>query len=88
MQNKLKKNVDYFTIEDLKIAYVRIRFAEKNLKIIAVRYKVDFLKRYRIVQKMMNDFNRAYADLEKKQKIRNEFRNLKQKKKYRNFKIF
>ncbi len=88
MQNKLKKNADHFAIENLKIAYVRIRFVEKTLKIIAVGYKIDFFKRYRIVQKIMNDLNRAYANSEKKQTIRNEFKNLKQKKKYRNFQVF
>ncbi len=87
MQNKLKNNADHFAIEDLKIAYVRTRFVEKILKIIVVRYKIDFFKRYRTIKQIMNDLNRAYADFEKKQTARNEFRNLKQKKisKFSNF---
>ncbi len=37
MQRKLKNNVDHLAIEKLKVAYVRVRLAEKVLKIVVVR---------------------------------------------------
>ncbi len=64
MQNKLKTNKNHFSIEEMKIAYVKSRVSETMIKHIALRMRNmitnSFLEAEEIlsiINKMYNDFN-------------------------------
>ncbi len=64
MQNKLKMNKNHFSIEEMKIAYVKSRVSETTIKHIAFRMRNmitnSFLEAEEIlsiINKMYNDFN-------------------------------
>ncbi len=64
MQNKLKMNKNHFSIEEMKIAYVKTRVSETMIKHIALKMKDmitnSFLEAEEIlliINKMYDDFN-------------------------------
>ncbi len=68
MQNKLKMNKNYFSIKEMKIAYVKSRVSETMIKHIALRMKNmitnSFLKAEEIlliINKMYDDFNQCHT---------------------------
>ncbi len=68
MQNKLKMNKNHFSIEEMKIAYVKSRVSETTIKHIAFRMRNmitnSFLEAEEIlsiINKMYNDFNRRHT---------------------------
>ncbi len=67
MQNKLKMNKNHFSIEEMKIAYVKSRVSE-TIKHIALRIKnmitnsfLEAEKISSIINKMYNDFNQHHT---------------------------
>ncbi len=68
MQNKLKMNKNYFSIKEMKIAYVKSQVSETMIKHIAFRMKNmitnSFLEAKEIlliINKMYNDLNQHYT---------------------------
>ncbi len=68
MQNKLKINKNYFSIEELKIVYIESRVSEAAIKHIASRMQDIFLNLFleveevlSIIDKMYDDFNHHYT---------------------------
>ncbi len=67
MQNKLKMNKNHFSIEEMKIAYVKSWVSEMMIKHIALRMKnmimnsfLEAEKILLILNKMYDDFNQHY----------------------------
>ncbi len=67
MQNKLKMNKNHFSIEEMKIAYVKSRVSETIIKHIALRMKDTIMNLFlkakeilSIINKMYDDFNQHY----------------------------
>ncbi len=67
MQNKLKMNKNHFSIEELKIAYVKSRVDKTTIKHIALRMRDAIMNSFLeaeemllIINKMYNDFNRRH----------------------------
>ena len=68
MQNKLKMNKNYFSIEELKIAYVKSWVDETMIKHIALRMKNAITNLFleaeeilSIIKKMYDDFNQCHT---------------------------
>jgi len=67
MQNKLKINKNYFSIKELKIAYIESRVSEAAIKHIASQIRnmtLNFFLKVKevlsIINKMYDDFNHHY----------------------------
>ncbi len=68
MQNKLKMNKNYFSIKEMKIAYVKSWVSEMMIKHIALRMRniitnsfLEAEKILLIINKMYNDFNQHHT---------------------------
>jgi len=68
MRNKLKMNKNHFSIEEMKIAYVKSRVSETTIKHIASRIRdtitnsfLEAEKILSIINKMYDDFNRHHT---------------------------
>jgi hypothetical protein len=88
LQNKLKANVDWYSIERMTMTYVNIRLDEEIYKHISIRLNKNFSRRYLIVDKIFEDLKRVYVDLNKMQTTMNAFIRLIQINKYVEFHVF
>ncbi len=68
MQNKLKMNKNHFSIEEMKIVYVKSRVSETTIKHIALRMRnmitnsfLEAKEILSIINKMYDDFNRHHT---------------------------
>ncbi len=67
MRNKLKMNKNHFSIEEMKIAYVKSWVSETTIKHIALRMRITITNSFleakeilSIINKMYNDFNQHH----------------------------
>jgi hypothetical protein len=88
MQSKLKANVDWYSIEQMTMTYVNIRFDEKTYKHISTRLNKNFLRKYLIVDEIFENLKHVYVDLNKMQTTMNIFIRLTQVNKYVEFHVF
>ncbi len=63
MQNKLKINKNHFSIEELKIAYIKSRVSEAAIKHIASCMQDIFLNSFLKVEEVLSMINKMYNDL-------------------------
>ncbi len=63
MQNKLKMNKNHFSIEEMKIAYVKSWVSETTIKHIAFRMKDMITNSFLEVKKILLIINKMYDDL-------------------------
>ena len=63
MQNKLKTNKNHFSIEELKIVYIKSRVSEAAIKHIAFRMWNIFLNSFLEVEEVLSIINKMYDDL-------------------------
>ncbi len=63
MQNKLKANKNHFSIEELKIAYIKSRVSEAATKHIASRMQNIFLNSFLEVEEVLSIINKMYDNL-------------------------
>ncbi len=63
MQNKLKINKNHFSIEELKIAYIKSRVSEAAIKHIASCMQNIFLNSFLKVEEVLSMINKMYDDL-------------------------
>jgi len=68
MRNKLKINKNHFSIEEMKIAYVKSRVSETTIKHIVLRMRnmitnsfLEAKEILSIINKMYDDFNQHYT---------------------------
>jgi hypothetical protein len=78
MKNKLKENVDWYSIETQKKAYVRIKIEENAMKHLTSKFKKDFIKSFLIVENMFDDLNKMFDDSNKRVNALKTYRRLKQ----------
>jgi hypothetical protein len=78
MKNKLKENSDWFSIEISKKAYVRTRIDEDAMKHLTSRFKKDSIKSFMIVEKIFDDLNWVFDDLNKRINVLKAYKRLKQ----------
>ncbi len=88
MHNKLKANVDWYSIKRMTMTYVNIRLDEETYKHISARLNKNFLRRYLIVNEIFENLKHVYVDLNKMQTTMNAFIRLIQINKYVEFHIF
>jgi hypothetical protein len=88
MNNKLKKNVDWFSIETSKKTYVRTRIDEDAMKHLASRFKKDSIKSFLIAEEIFDDLNRMFDDSNKRVNILKTYKRLKQIKTNKEFYTF
>jgi hypothetical protein len=88
MQNKFEANVDWYSIEQMTMTYVNIRFDEKTYKHISTRLNKNFSRRYLIVNEIFENLKRVYVDLNKMQTTMKTFIRLIQINKYVEFHMF
>jgi len=63
MQNKLKMNKNHFSIEELKIAYVKSQVDETMIKYIAFQMRNAIANLFLEAEKMLLIINKMYNDL-------------------------
>jgi len=63
MQNKLKTNKNHFSIEEIKIAYVKSRVSETTIKHIALRMRNMITNSFLEAKKILSIINKMYDDL-------------------------
>ncbi len=78
MRNKLKENVDWFSIETSKKTYVRIRIDEDAMKHLASQFKKNSIKLFLTAEEIFDDLNRMFDDFNKKVNVLKTYRRLKQ----------
>jgi hypothetical protein len=88
MRNKLKENVDWYSIETQKKAYVKIKIEENAMKHWTSRFKKDFIKSFLIVENVFDDLNRMFDDLNKRVNVLKIYKRLKQIKVNKKFHTF
>ncbi len=62
MQNKLKTNKNHFSIEEMKIAYVKSRVSETTIKHIAFRMKDTITNSFLEAEEILSIINKMYDD--------------------------
>ncbi len=63
MWNKLKMNKNHFSIEEMKIAYVKSRVSETTIKHIALRMRDTITNSFLKVEEILSIINKMYDDL-------------------------
>ncbi len=63
MQNKLKMNKNHFSIEEMKIAYVKSRVSETTIKHIAFRMRDTITNSFLEAEEILSIINKMYDDL-------------------------
>ncbi len=88
MKNKLKENVDWFSIETSKRAYVRTRIDENAMKHLTSRFKKNSIKSFFIAEEIFDDLNRMFDDFNKRINALKTYKRLKQIKANKEFHNF
>ncbi len=73
MQNKLKMNKNHFSIEEMKIAYVKSRVSETMIKHIALRMKDTVTNSFLEAKKILSIINKMYNNLNQHHMIQQQF---------------
>ncbi len=63
MRNKLKTNKNHFSIEEMKIAYVKSRVSETTIKHIAFRMRNTITNSFLEAEEILSIINKMYDDL-------------------------
>ncbi len=64
MRNKFKMNKNHFSIEEMKIAYVKSRVSETMIKHIALRMKDIIMNSFLEAEKILSIINKMYNVLQ------------------------
>ncbi len=62
MRNKLKMNKNHFSIEEIKIAYVKSRVSEIMIKHIALRMRNMIMNSFLEAEEILSIINKMYDD--------------------------
>ncbi len=62
MQNKLKMNKNHFSIEEMKIAYVKSQVSETMIKHISLRMKNMITNSFLEAEEILSIINKMYDD--------------------------
>ena len=63
MRNKLKMNKNHFSIEEMKIAYVKSRVSETTVKHIALRMRNTIMNLFLEAEEILSIINKMYDNL-------------------------
>jgi len=80
MQNKLKMNKKHFSIEEMKIAYVKSRVSETTIKHIALQMKDMITNSFLETKEILLIINKMYDDLNQHHTTQRQFLKLYQNK--------
>ncbi len=80
MQNKLKINKNHFSIEEMKIAYVKSRVSETMIKHIALRMRNTITNSFLEAEEILSIINKMYDDLNQHHTTQRQFLKLYQNK--------
>ncbi len=80
MWNKLKMNKNYFSIEEMKIAYVKSRVSETTIKHIAFRMRNMIMNSFLEAEEILSIINKMYNDLNQHYTTQRQFLKLYQNK--------
>ncbi len=80
MQNKLKMNKKHFSIEEMKIAYVKSRVSETTIKHIALQMKDTITNSFLETKEILLIINKMYDDLNQHYTTQRQFLKLYQNK--------
>ncbi len=80
MQNKLKMNKNHFSIEEMKIAYVKSWVSEMIIKHIALRMKDMITNSFLEAEEILSIINKMYDDLNQCHTTQRQFLKLYQNK--------
>ncbi len=80
MQNKLKMNKNHFSIEEMKIAYVKSWVSETMIKHIALRMRNMITNSFLEAKKILSIINKMYDDLNRHHTTQRQFLKLYQNK--------
>ncbi len=73
MQNKLKMNKNHFSIEEMKIAYVKSRVSETTIKHIALRMRNMITNSFLEVEEILSIINKMYDDFNQHHMTQQQF---------------
>ncbi len=80
MQNKLKMNKNHFSIEEMKIVYVKSRVSETTIKHIALRMRNTITNSFLEAEEILSIINKMYDDLNQHHTTQRQFLKLYQNK--------
>ncbi len=80
MQNKLKTNKNHFSIEEMKIAYVKSRVSETTIKHIALRMRNMITNSFLEAEEILSIINKMYDDFNQHHMTQQQFLKLYQNK--------
>ena len=80
IENKLRKNVSLFSIENVRIEYVQNLIDDQTLHHLKSRFRQKFKNSYAIVEDFIENLRRMYDDFNRRFTTVNQFRDLKMKK--------
>ncbi len=80
MQNKLKMNKNYFSIKEMKIAYVKSRVSETTIKHIAFRMRNTITNLFLEAEEILSILNKMYNDFNQHHTTQRQFLKLYQNK--------
>ncbi len=80
MQNKLKMNKNHFSIEEMKIAYVKSQVSETMIKHIALRIRNMITNSFLEAEKILSIINKMYDNLNQRYMTQQQFLKLYQNK--------
>ncbi len=78
MWNKLKMNKNHFSIEEMKIAYVKSRVSETTIKHIAFRMRNTITNSFLEAEEILSIINKMYDDLNQSHTTQRQFLKLYQ----------
>ncbi len=73
MRNKLKMNKNHFSIEEMKIAYVKSRVSETTIKHIALRMRNTITNSFLEAEEILSIINKMYDDFNRRHTIQRQF---------------
>ena len=80
MQNKLKMNKNHFSIEEMKIVYVKSRVSETTIKHIALRMRNMITNSFLEAEEILSIINKMYDDFNRHHMTQRQFLKLYQNK--------
>jgi hypothetical protein len=88
MQNKLKENANWFSIDVQKKTYVRIRIDDDAMKHLIFRFFKNSIKSYIISKKIFDDLYQIFDDSNRRTNVMKAYRRLKQMRSFKDFNTF
>ncbi len=80
MRNKLKMNKNHFSIEEMKIAYVKSQVSETTIKHIALKMRNTITNSFLEAEEILSIINKMYDDLNRRHTTQQQFLKLYQNK--------